>query len=119
MAPASPVTLTFPKPGRAVTANDRLHWAAKRRQLAPWRAAVRYAWLQAGRPTPGPCTVQIAFPVPDKRRRDPSNLMPTQKAMLDELVKAGCWPDDTPEWVIEEMPTVYVGTDVVLTITPR
>lgn len=111
--------LEFGRPGKAVTANLRLHWAVKRRMLAPWRTAVRYTWLAHGRPAYPPATIQISFPVPDKRRRDPSNLMPTQKAMLDELVKAGAWPDDSPEYVLELMPTVHVGDLVVVTITTR
>lgn len=113
------IELRFEKPGKPVTANDRLHWAEKRRRLLPWRHAVRLAWVLAGEPQPGPSTVSILFPVADRRRRDPSNLMPTQKALIDELVRAGCWPDDTPEWVLEHMPQVYVGTEVVMRITTR
>jgi len=63
--------------------------------------------------------VSIRFSVLDRRRRDPSNLMPTQKAIIDELVRCGVWPDDNPEWVTEMMPTVGVGGFVKVTITPR
>ena len=42
----------------------------------------------------------------DKRRRDPSNLIATQKPILDGLVDAGLVPDDTPEYVNELMPKI-------------
>lgn len=103
-----------------VTANSREHWAVKHRALKPWRIATRAAWFEAGRPTDvGASVVSIRFSVLDRRRRDPSNLMPTQKAIIDELVRCGVWPDDNPEWVTEMMPTVGVGGFVKVTITPR
>ena len=40
----------------------------------------------------------------DRRRRDPSNWMPTQKAMIDGLVDYGLVPDDCPPFVTERMP---------------
>ena len=111
--------IAFESPGRPVTANQRLHWAEKRRRLAPWRHATRVAWMLAGRPVLGPSTVAITFPVPDRRRRDPSNLMPTQKAIIDELVACGMWPDDNPDWVTEAMPTIRVGGPVRIRLMPR
>jgi crossover junction endodeoxyribonuclease RusA len=112
--------LQFPRPGRAVTANGRHHWAEKRRLLQPWILATRAAWIAAGRPTDiGASIVEIRFGVSDRRRRDPSNLMPTQKAIVDELVRCGLWPDDTPEWVEERMPTLGVGDNVIIRIAER
>lgn len=32
--------------------------------------------------------------------------MPTQKAVVDGLVDAGVVPDDTPEFVVEDMPVL-------------
>ncbi len=116
----SALELTFARPGRAVTSNGRFHWAEKRRLLLPWILATRAAWIQAGRPTNvGPSIVEIRFGVLDRRRRDPSNLMPTQKAIVDELVRCGLWPDDNPEWVEERMPRCCLGDFVVVCITPR
>ncbi len=112
--------LEFETPGKAVTANSRDHWARKRKLLQPWLLATRAAWINAGRPVNiGASTVQICFGVPDRRRRDPSNLMPTQKAIVDELVRLGLWPDDTPEYVTEQMPTIQIGSQVTVTIVPR
>ena len=48
-----------------------------------------------------------------------SNLMPTQKAIIDELVRLGLWPDDTPEYVTELMPTIEISGLVTITIQPR
>jgi crossover junction endodeoxyribonuclease RusA len=116
----APLELAFPRPGRSVTANGRHHWAEKRRLLQPWILSTRAAWIQAGRPqNVGPSIVEIRFGVNDKRRRDPSNLMPTQKAIVDELVRCGLWPDDTPEWLEERMPTIVLGDHVIVRITPR
>ena len=88
--------------------------------LKPWVLLTRSSWIDAGRPmNVGPSTVAICFGVPDKRRRDPSNLMPTQKAIIDELVRLGLWPDDTPEYVTEHMPTIEISGLVTITIQPR
>lgn len=35
--------------------------------------------------------------VPDKRKRDPGNWAPTQKAAIDAIVRAGVLPDDNAE----------------------
>jgi crossover junction endodeoxyribonuclease RusA len=112
--------IVFPVPGPAVTANSRQHWAVKRRALAPWTAALTAAWIEAGCPRDlGPSTVTITFGVRDRRRRDPSNLMPTQKRLIDDLVKLGVWPDDCPAFVTEAMPSVEVSPVVRIVITPR
>ncbi len=117
----APVVLTFTRPVEAVTANSRDHWTKRRRLLVPWCHALRVAWALAGSPAGlPPSTVAVVFGVPDRRRRDPSNLMPTQKALVDELVRLGVWPDDNGDWVTEQMPTLAVGTDqVTVTLTPR
>lgn len=116
----SALELTFPRPGRSVTSNGRYHWAEKRRLLQPWILSTRAAWIKAGRPTDiGPSVIEIRFGVMDRRRRDPSNMMPTQKAIVDELVRCGLWPDDNPEWVEECMPRFGLGDFVIVRITPR
>lgn len=114
------MNLNFDTPGQAVTANSREHWARKRKLLQPWLLATRGAWIDAGRPVNvGPSIVAICFGVKDKRRRDPSNLMPTQKAIIDELVRLEMWPDDNPENVVELMPTIKIAGHVTISILPR
>ena len=105
---------TFARPTvRLMSMNDRDHWRAHSRDVAAWRAASQFAargWIfaySAGRlarkPFP-PAIVATTFDVPDKRRRDPHNYYPTVKAIVDGLVDAGLWPDDTPEWVTTAEP---------------
>lgn len=99
------VKLPFKRP--PLNANQRLHWANKARMTAQIREA---AGLCARGVIP-PCErvkVRLLWCVSDKRRRDPSNVMPTQKAVVDGLVDAGVVPDDTPEFVLEDVPVVRV-----------
>lgn len=119
--------IEFRPPGRLLNANEissgRIHWATKARMAAQWRAAARIAGLTTGRGPAAralpPCLVQCSFPVPDRRRRDPANYFPTTKPIIDGLVDAGLWPDDTPEWVEERSPRLVVGAShVVVDLTP-
>lgn len=114
--------LTFPAPNRPVSINERLHWAVLRRRLAPWRTSLRWAYLAAGSPALGPSVVTVEVPFARAGRRDPHNYVaPLVKALVDELVACGAWPDDTPEWVSVAEPVLVVGKDaqVVVRIEPR
>lgn len=62
------------------------------------------------------------------RRRDPHNYFPTVKPVVDGLIDAGLWPDDTPEWVTTTEPTlraygsraeIVVNGRVRILIAPR
>jgi hypothetical protein len=47
-----------------------------------------------------PSIVRVTIPFTQHRRRDPHNYVGTVvKWIIDGLVYAGAWPDDTPEWV--------------------
>lgn len=115
------VELRFPAPNRPVSINEKMHWAALRRRLAPWRTLTGAAWRAAGSPRPGPCEVRVTLPFARAARRDPHNYVaPLVKALIDELVKVGCWPDDTPEFVTVVEPTFAYGTDqVLIQLLPR
>jgi crossover junction endodeoxyribonuclease RusA len=100
------MSITFRAPAEWLTLNQRLHWADRARRVKSWRrAAALHA--RKTRPGAGPCAlemlpsfVRVTFGVRDPgRRRDPHNYMPTVKAIIDGLVDAGVWPDDTAEWV--------------------
>lgn len=66
-----------------------------------------------------PSIVQIHIPFSQERRRDPHNYCGTVlKAVIDGLVLAGLWPDDTPEWVGHREPVLYKGKQVIVQITP-
>lgn len=112
-------TIRFPPPGPLLSLNDRQHWAAKARLVREWRTAAFYAAVGEHRGL-GPSIVAVTLPVKSNRRRDPHNLHPTVKAVIDGLVDAGCWPDDTPEWVTTTEPVLEVnGRLVVVTLTER
>lgn len=100
------LVIRFVPPGDRISMNDRLHWRPLRRLTRLWRQAAHTGALDAfpgrgpaGR-CQGPCLVRVAFPVADPgRRRDPHNMAPTVKAIVDGLVDAGVWPDDNERWV--------------------
>lgn len=114
-------TLSFPAPAKCLTMNQRLHWAAKNRLTQAWRSATAWHALahfpRSGGHLP-PCIVDIALPVKDNRRRDPSGWHLTAKACVDGLVDAGWWPDDNSDWLTVSEPVLVVGGDLV-TITVR
>lgn len=116
------LVLTFDAPGVPLSINkaNSLHWAARRRHLLPWRIAVAEAYRSAGSPEMPRSSVHVAFPFPQKARRDPHNYVaPMVKALIDELVAEGCWPDDTPQYVSVIEPTLVApATECVITITP-
>lgn len=89
-----------------LNANQRLHWAEKARRVALVRDAVGFRAKGVIPPRRTPVAVHLRWHVTDRRRRDPSNLMPTQKAALDGLVQAGVLVDDSPQYVTEGMPMI-------------
>ncbi len=121
--------IQFTQPARLVSMNDRDHWRAKAKLTKAWRAAALRAvdHLHPGASPSnlsgqrlGPSTVSIELPVRDRRRRDPHNYYPTVKAIVDGLVDAGVWPDDTPEWITTTEPTLTTSAlTVTITITDR
>lgn len=116
------VELRFPPPERAWSLNTerRHHWSWRHRRAREWRDAA-FWYARAHRLGPlGPAVVTVSLPVPDGRRRDPSNWMPAVKAIVDGLVAAGVWPDDTPDWVTTTEPILLEGAEEVLvSIAPR
>jgi crossover junction endodeoxyribonuclease RusA len=116
-------TITFPRPTKALLSmNDRKHWRPRAIAVHTWRAyasAHGQALRSKGYP---PSMVCVTLDVPDKRRRDPANFFPCVKAIVDGLVDAGLWPDDTPEWVtvVEPVLRVVKGPLMVeVTLRPR
>jgi hypothetical protein len=118
------VTITFPEPAERLMSNDKLHWAVRARRVRVWRQMARVAAHQPRTdrvPLPlSPCYVRVTFPVKVNRRRDSDGAAPTVKAIVDGLVDAGCWPDDTPEWV-ETLGSRFAkgATEVVVELIPR
>lgn len=85
----------------SINQERRKHWGWRAAKAKLWREAAFYAWKQQ-RPKdwePRLCVVEFVLPVRDSRRRDEQNYGGAPKAALDGMVDAGCWPDDTPEWI--------------------
>ena len=70
-----------------------------------WEGTAASAAALGTGPQP-PSTVAFLFDVPDSRRRDPMNYYSTIKALVDGLVDAGLWSDDTPEFVTTVEPVL-------------
>lgn len=94
--------LDWPRP--PLTANQRYHW----RKKADITRKVRRAATLLARDVPSldKITVELAWIVNTKHRRDVDNLVPTLKALADGLVDADIVPDDTPEFMQKVMPTI-------------
>ncbi len=117
----APVTFAFRAPGPYLNMNDR-DWPppVRWRRIKLWRTAAGQHARQVVGFCPTPAEMWVQVDVWDSRRRDPHNLYPTVKACLDGMVDAGCWPDDTPDYVHTNEPTFRVvprGTDKCVTIT--
>lgn len=87
------------------------HWRTRER-LMPWKLA---AWAAARNARldliveNDPCYVTLEIPFTTERRRDPSNYIGTiVKAVVDGLVQAKTWPDDTPDYVTIREPILIV-----------
>lgn len=109
-----PMVVEFAEPARRMNMNDRSHWSTRHRRTKVWRETAKvHALRDLGR-SPSerrrePSFVRVSFPVRDPgRRRDPHNLAPTVKAIVDGLVDAGVWPDDVERWVTVLDPAVTV-----------
>jgi hypothetical protein len=110
----------FPAPDKVITLNSRMHHMDRASTVKSWRWS---AWANAvnaiskGRLKKGspPCLVQVRFPVRSLNiRRDPHNYIATVKPIVDGLVDARIWPDDTPDWVTVVDPVFHTGSLVVV-----
>lgn len=107
-------TLWLPYATPPLTANQRLHWAARARLTADVRRTTMLLARIAHLPKDvDHVTISLHYVPRDRRRRDPSNLMPTQKAAIDGLAAGtprhpgyGLVADDTPDYVTETIPTI-------------
>jgi len=112
-----------PTPPLSLNRERTMHWAKVRRQLQPWHdnTATLCRSRRVRRAIGGqPATITVVLPVRGNLRRDPHNYLPTVKAVIDGMVAAGIWPDDTPEWVTVNEPILEVGgTSVRIIVEPR
>jgi hypothetical protein len=118
------VTITFPEPADRLMSNDRPHWSRRARLTRIWRQATAlhaHRTLGPGRKNRAqpPSFVRVTFPVTVNRRRDSDGPAPTVKAIVDGLVDAGCWPDDTPNYVETLGSRFEKGGMVIVELIPR
>lgn len=122
----TPTVVTFLRAPYLLSLNDRLHWREARKRAKAWRTrSAEAAREQVGHEL-GPCIVAVTLPALHRIARDPHNYFATVKPIVDGLVDAGLWPDDTPTWVTTVEPTlVPVGRAAwptacaTVTLTPR
>jgi crossover junction endodeoxyribonuclease RusA len=100
--------LKFPAPDKMLNMNSQLHRYTRASRVKQWRTAAFYRAKEAGLRPQGPSIIRWTITFPTMRRRDPHNFFPTLKPIIDGLVDAGVWPDDTPEWVTTTEPTIEV-----------
>ena len=123
----SEVILEFEPPADPISMNEGDSWKV-RKAAAAWRDRAYWAWCEAhpgvgpmGRVAPSPAVVHVTIPFPIYRRRDPINYAKTVKHIVDGLMEAGAWPDDTPEYVTQEIPTLIESRalPVLVRVSPR
>jgi len=89
-----------------------MNWAKRRRRTHPWRDTTWALAMQAklaARVAGRACTITVVLPFEENRRRDPANFYPTVKAVVDGLVLAHVFDDDTPEYVTVTEPVLRIG----------
>lgn len=88
----------------------RLNEYARHEKVQHWKALAKIAWgTQGKRQNIGKGLIRVTIPFAQHRRRDPSNYCGTVgKAIIDGLVEAGVWPDDTAEYVMHLEPVLRV-----------
>lgn len=113
-------TLSFAAPAPLLNMNDRLHWAEKSRRVRAWRTSAAFTAHANHVRGLGRTLVAIDLPVRSlKVRRDGANFHATLKPVVDGLVDAGVWPDDTGTWVVTTEPTFHTGDNLVhIALTP-
>lgn len=106
-----PHVLTLEYASPPLSLNYRLNrWEANRRSRALldsatyWARAVRNVHPEMRRLEP--IEVTLTWVVPDRRKRDEDNPVPTLKALCDGLVLGGLVPDDTPQYMRKNMPRI-------------
>lgn len=113
-----------PPPARPLSLNEErnLHWAARRHRLHPWRDTTWALALAAGLRTQVAgrhATITAVLPVKGNYRRDPANFYPTVKSIVDGLVLANVWPDDTPDYVTVTEPILQAGGNAAVHLALR
>lgn len=83
-----------------LTANGRYHWSAEARRKKLLRQMGFIVGKNSGLQFTTPIRVIAHIGYATAGRADPANTAPTVKALIDGLVDAGVFVDDSHEWVI-------------------
>lgn len=100
--------LPYQKP--PLSLNTRMHWAPKAKLTRELRDTAHVLAKAARIPKQQAIILTLHYVPRQNRRRDPSNLLGTQKPLLDGLVDAGIIPDDCPPYVEERMPVIHAAS---------
>ncbi len=101
---SEPHVIVLPYTKQPLTLNQRLQHMHKARITRVLRDNVTI--LASQLPRMGRVEVTLHYAPPDKRRRDQDNLVPTSKACVDGIVRAGIVKDDSPEYIDHKMPVI-------------
>lgn len=112
--------LSYPPPARPWSTNQQVskHWRVTHPIKKEWRDQATWAamWAKLG-VLEGKWEITMKIPFDRNARRDPHNYIGTLvKWTIDGLVKAGTWPDDTPQYVSVREPELIVGKGKRVTI---
>ncbi len=119
--------IVFPPPADLLNMNRRgSHWSDNHRAKVEWRNTAQIVSRDMVNrkliPEHLPFSmIQFAFPVKSlKIRRDPHNFYPTVKAIIDGLVLAKVFQDDSSRHLATTEPTFHVDPPtVIITITTK
>lgn len=104
------IDLPWDKP--PLSANERLHWAAKARITREVRLTACLLAKAAKAPKTDRLTVTLHWQPATKRRRDSVNLAPLLKVLVDGAVlDSGICPDDDTEHVSTPEPVIHQPGD--------
>lgn len=104
LVPADPAWVSKPlrvPASRVLSANDRADRRAQSGKVAAIRRDAQLLARASGLQRFDRAEVKIIVRFPDeKRRRDPNNYHATTKPLMDGLVDAGMFPDDSKDFIL-------------------
>lgn len=101
------LTLPFTKP---LSLNDRMGWQQRYRLTKPWFDAGMVLARKHRIPLLPHFTAVLEYAPREKRVRDPENLTPTLKALVDGMVKHGVAPGDDPRYYTPTPAVIHDAT---------
>lgn len=111
----------FPVPDKPWSTNQDRNMSPRLRhaRIKSWKEAAYLGWVSYcaanNHPTAlNPALIRVVIPFGQQRRRDPHNYCGSVvKAVIDGMVRAGAWGDDTPNFVEHLSPALRVTKDDV------